>query len=248
MRLVGALGVMLGVALLPAAAGGQSARSQSAGGQSAGGQSAGDLAAGGPSATGRVFEGFYTRVGYDGGGRTVRAGGLGGRVMWPLGAGPEAADAAAGATPRAGSGVASWLARRTAVGLFGAVTPEQQLGFTAGQFGVAADLTPFAAPIGGRVEPFVSLGAGALRTTERDAEFGPRPVTRPEMRVGAGRGGSAARGARSATDFLLVPAVGARVRLRPGVAAQGDVRNLVAFRGDARRHHPAFGTGVRLAF
>ncbi len=213
MRLIAALGVLLGVSL----------PSSSAGAQAAG--------------AGPALEGFYTRVGFDGGGRTVRAGGVGGRLMWPL--------AARGGAEPAG---ASWLTRRAAVGVFGATTPDAGRGFSAGQFGVAADLTPWAAPIAGRVEPFLSLGAGALRTTARVPEPGVRLAARPETRVPAASVRLAAPGERTVTDFLLVPTVGARVQLRPGVAAQGDVRQLVTFRGDRRQHHPAFGTGVRLSF
>ena len=217
MRLVAALGVMLG-ASLPAAAAGQAVPVW-------------EVAAPRPA-----LEAFYTRVGYGdapAGGGTVRVGGLGGRVMWPLAASPEAG---------------SWLARHAAVGVFGAYTPKQELGFSAGQFGLAADVVPLGAPIAGRVEPFVSLGAGALRTTTSSRATPLRPTVRPELPVARADAAASARGHRSSTNFLLVPGVGARVRVRPGVAVQGDLRNLVTFRGDARRHHHAFGTGVRLTF
>jgi hypothetical protein len=38
------------------------------------------------------------------------------------------------------------------------------------------------------------------------------------------------------------------MEVRPGVAVQGDLRNLVTFGAGARRSHHAFGTGVRLTF
>lgn len=186
-----------------------------------------------------AFEALYTRVGYAGAaprlasGGTVRAEGLGGRVMWPVAADDRA----------------PWLARRAAVGLFGAYTPNPDAGFSAGQFGLAADFAPLGAPVAGRIEPFVSLGAGALHTATGVRGIVLRPTARPELPVSAAaRAEPAAAARRQATHLLLVPAVGARVRLGPGMAAQGDLRNLVAFDGGARRHHPAFGAGLRLLF
>jgi hypothetical protein len=218
MRFVAALGVLLG-ASLPAAAGAQAAPRWD------------DR---GTAASGPALEGFYTRVDFGGGvaGRGVRADGFGGRVMWPL----------------AGVGdAAPWLARRTAVGLLGAYTREPARTFTAGQLGLAADLTPVAEPIAGRVEPFLSLGAGVLRTTARTGGLAVRPALRPEV-VGVGPTPRAATAAdRSATSFMVVPSAGVRVWVRPGVAVQGDLRDVVTVRGDAREHHRAFATGLRLA-
>jgi len=214
MRLVAALGVMLGVAS-PSAADGQRVPRP-------------------------AVEAHYTRIGYAGaatgapvGGGTVRAEGLGGRVMWPLAAAHDPA---------------SWLGRHAAVGLFGAYTPNPERGFSAGQVGIAADLAPLATPLAGRVEPFVSLGAGALHTTTRG--LFPRPTPRPELPVepaAAGRSPLVA-GSRSATRFLLVPAVGARLAVRPTMAVQGDLRTLVTTGDGTGRVHHAVGTGVRLAF
>jgi len=210
LRLVGALGVLLGVSV-PAGAVGQPVPRP-------------------------ALEAFYTRAGYAGApvadGR-VRAGGFGGRVMWPLAA-------------AAASGDASWLARHAAVGLFGAYTPRQELGFAAGQVGVAADVVPFAA-LGGRVEPFVSLGAGALHTSTQVRGLVPRPSTRPELPAAAPTT-RALLAPRSTTHALLAPGLGARARVGPGVAVQGELRHLVTFGAGGRRNHPAFATGLRLAF
>lgn len=218
MALIAALGALLG-ASTPMAAAGQAAQRW-------------NDAWTGPRP---ALEAFYTRVGFEGarlaGSGTVRAGGFGARVMWPLAS--------------IGDGGVSWLARHTAVGLFGVYTPEQNVRFAAGQFGAAVDLTPFAAPLAGRVEPFVSLGAGALRTTMHTVVV--RPAPRPGVHGGAALAPVAERSTTS-TNVLLVPSVGARVHLRPGVAIQGDLRNLVTFGDAARRHYPAFGTGLRLTF
>jgi hypothetical protein len=112
---------------------------------------------------------------------------------------------------------------------------------------VAADLAPFGAPLAGRVDPFVSLGAGALRTSTRARALLPAPTARPEVPVAA-RASDAPRGPRTSTSVLLAPAVGARLWLRPDLAVQGDLRQLVTVGGGGRRFHPAFGTGVRLSF
>lgn len=185
-----------------------------------------------------AFEALYTRVGYAGAaprlasGGTVRAEGLGGRVMWPVAADDRA----------------PWLARRAAVGLFGAYTPNPDAGFSAGQFGLAADFAPLGAPVAGRIEPFVSLGAGALHaSTTRGLALAPSP--RPAL-SGPSTDARPAPTAveRSSTRFLLVPAMGVRVAVRPRVAVHGDVRTLVTFGGDAPQHHRALGTGVRLTF
>jgi hypothetical protein len=213
MRLVAALGVLLGVSSPTVTAAQAVARP--------------------------AFEALYTRVGYAGGAagapaaRTVRAEGLGGRVMWPLAAPDDPAP---------------WLARHLAVGLFGAYTPNPDLGFSAGQVGLAADVAPLGRALANRFEPFVSLGAGALHaSTTRGLALAPSP--RPAL-SGPSTDARPAPTAveRSSTRFLLVPAMGVRVAVRPRVAVHGDVRTLVTFGGDAPQHHRALGTGVRLTF
>lgn len=220
MLLVGALGVLLGVSI-PHPVGGQVMP-----------RWAGPLPA---------VEGFYTRIGLGTGGRTARVDGVGGRLMWALVPPAEAATSDA-----------SWLARHTAVGLFGAYTPPQSLGVSTTQVGLAVDLTPYSAPLAGRVEPFVSLGAGVMRTT---AVPGALPIRRAPRAIGVTPAGVvpvaralAPAGGVDNAAFLVVPSVGARVQLRPGVALQADVRNALTFAGGATRRHPAVGTGLRLTF
>lgn len=220
MLLVGALGVMLGV-LSPRPAAGQFAPTWTGPRPVDGGRTA--------------LEAFYTRVGVDAGGQTTQAGGIGGRLMWALA--PSANDA---------SILPDALARRTALGVFGAYTPETR-GVSTGQFGLAADVTPFARAFGGRVEPFVSLGTGVLHTRMLRNGSVVRPGTRPLMiRVPSTLPGVAPVTATS-TAFLLVPSAGARVQLRPGVALQGDLRRLVTFDGGPHQH-AAFSTGLRVTF
>jgi hypothetical protein len=104
------------------------------------------------------------------------------------------------------------------------------------------DVAPFARPLAGRVEPFVSLGAGALHARARGVL-----ATRPSPRPFAPGAVQVAAPSWARTEFLLVPAAGARIQVRPGVQVQGDVRRLVTF-GGGPRQQSAVGTGVRLTF
>jgi hypothetical protein len=162
-----------------------------------------------------ALEGFYTQLRFDGAADRGRAEGMGGRLMW-------------GAAPIPGA--PSSLVARTSAGLFAAFTPQQDLGFSTLQLGLVADVRPFS--IAGRVDPFVSVGAGALRTT-----------------VAPGRETDAAAvtplADRSNTTLALTPGIGARVSVAPGVSVRGDVRDVVTFRRDTR-HNVAIGAGVRL--
>jgi hypothetical protein len=234
MRLLTALGVLLGVCP-PAVTGAQTGP---ANGRDPAPARAGAWAADPDLAPRGALSGFYTRIGFGGG---TRAGGVGARLTWAL----------------APAGASSWLGRHAAVGVFGAYTPEQRLGFSTAQLGAAVDVTPapLGALAGGRLEPFVSLGAGALRTNAHVAPRRPAAGAHPRTAGGPREGavpGTAPGGAvpavpRTGTAFMLVPAAGVRVHVRPGVAAEADVRNVVTF-GDGARRHPALGTGVRLAF
>jgi hypothetical protein len=218
MLLVWALGVMLGAYSLPAK--GQSLAESSMTGLR-------------PIEGGRTaLEAFYTRVGVDAGGQTTRAGAIGGRLMWAL----DPVASASSALPAA-------IASRTSLGVFGAFTPETRV--SAAQLGLAADVTPFRRLLDGRVEPFVSLGAGALHTSTRSGTFDLRPSWRPLVLPEPS--GTTTASSVEQTSFLLVPSAGARVQVRPGVAVQGDVRRLVTFDGRARQE-PTFGTGLRLTF
>jgi hypothetical protein len=175
-----------------------------------------------PSWPGRrpALEGFYSQQRFDGAG-APRADGLGAKLMW---------NPALTADPSN----ASWLARHTAVGLYGVYTPERELGFSTVHGGVVADVRPLAGLVAGRVEPFVSLGAGALRTNVRDDAATRRTAPSPLL-------------AKSVTTATLMPGIGARVMLTPGVALQGDLRDVMTFRAGTQ-HNTAFGVGLRLAF
>jgi hypothetical protein len=203
MILVGALGVLLGA--LPV--------------QTVSGQTL-------PSWAGRpAVEAGYTQLRFDGDGSTLDTHGVGGRLMWNL-------------APATGATVgASGLASRTELGLYGTYTPERRFGqgLRLGSYGggVTADVRPLATPIIGRVDPYVSLGAGALHVNvDRASTSTPAPSPLLE---------------RSRTTFALTPGAGLLVRLTPGVALRGDVRDMLTFRDDTR-HNLAFGAGLRLTF
>ena len=123
------------------------------------------------------------------------------------------------------------LASRIALGVGAVWAPQQAgLGFSTIYAGAEADVRPLAAPLFGRIEPVVTLGAGALRT---DVE-----------RVGAAR---APLAASTNTTFVLSPGIGARLAIGRGLAIRGDVRDMVTFRHDTR-HNLAFNAGLSLTF
>jgi hypothetical protein len=200
--LVGALGVMLGA--LPA--------------RPAAGQTAVPplgWAAGRPA-----VEAAYTRLRLDGQGGSPAADGVGARLMWNL---------APDRTREAG------LRARTDLGVYTAFTPRQAPSagpsFSAFAAGVAADVRPFAAPLFGRVDPFVTVGSGVLRASAAG--------------TGPAAGAPSPLLADTRAAFTLTPGVGVRVPLTPGLALQGDLRNFMTFR-DGTRHNVAFGAGLRL--
>jgi len=176
-----------------------------------------------PSWAGRPsLEAGYTQLRFDGDGSTLGAHGVGGRLMWNV-------------APATGG--AAGLASRTDLGLYGTYTPDQRFGqgLRLGSYGggVTADVRPLASSIAGRVDPYVSLGAGALRVNVDRASL-TTPAPSPLLE-------------RSRTTFALTPGAGLLVRLTPGAALRGDVRNVMTFRDDMR-HNVAFGAGLRLTF
>ena len=181
-------------------------------------------------------ESFYTRIAFDAGGHRRTADGIGGRLMWQ---------------PWLLSGVPSSLAGRTSLGVWATYTPEDDgdggPGFSTLALGGAVDVRPLDAPLG-RIDPFVSLGAGVLYTRETPGvanvffpfepiafeTLAPEPFARRSPAV------------RTRTAFTLSPGVGARIPLGARTALQADVRDLMAFDGRAR-HNVALGVGVRIA-
>jgi len=166
-----------------------------------------------------TVEGFYSQYRLDGrsGSDRTTVDGVGGRLMWQLPAFMSADDYT--------------LSRpRAALGAFAVYTPEQNVGFTTWHVGTQADFLPLATPLFGRVDPLVSLGAGALRTNLRGT---------PTSDVAVADA--------SNTSFALSPAVGLRLSLLPAVGIRADARDVIAFRGGAT-HNPELSAGLSLTF
>jgi hypothetical protein len=166
----------------------------------------------------------YTRIRFNAGDRKLSASGVGARLMWQ---------------PFATTGSGSSPLDRTAVGLFAVYTPEHtfasDVAFHSLGVGAALDVRPLTAPIASRLDPFVTLGLGAMHTGVRHTSI---PFAPPLFR-------------RSTTEFTTMYGVGAQVRLAPRLGLQGDVRDLVTFGSNAiratvdSRHNVALSAGLR---
>jgi hypothetical protein len=166
-----------------------------------------------------ALEGFYTQIRFDANGTALHADGIGAKLMW---------------SPSAFDTTESSFFGRTSLGLYGMYTPAQSftpgLRFSSVGVGAVAELRPFVSPLASRIDPFVSVGAGVLHTSvDRTVSPAPSPLLD-----------------RSRSVFTVAPGVGARVMLTPSAAVQGEVRDLMTFRGDTR-HNVAFGAGLRLS-
>ena len=117
---------------------------------------------------------------------------------------------------------------RASVGAFATFTSGQGAQNASTQHvGVQADFGLFNAPIfRGTLDPFVSLGAGGLRT----AFDGDR---------GTGR--------VSNTDFAFTPGIGTRVPLFSGIGFRGDLRAPIVF-GNTTTVNPVAEGGIYLSF
>jgi hypothetical protein len=205
-----------------------------------------------------VVEGFYSRYQLDtrAGRDRLDADGIGGRLLWRLT--PPADEATA-----ANASLASRLASRTAVGAFAVYAPERHTGFTTWHVGAEADHQLLATPLFGRIDPIVSLGAGAFHTATRSdapslrrgqgwASFaetfvgplpavGVVPIDTPVLPV------LNATRTRATTSLALSPAVGARLGLFSNIGLRGDVRDVIAFRGGPT-HNVELSGGLSLTF
>ena len=163
---------------------------------------------------------LYTQLRFDGDGDAARTRGVSARLMW------RPVDAPADA---------SSLAARTSVGFYGAVMPKRDFTdrarFAILELGGMAQVRPLASPLAERVDPFLALGAGVLHT---DLTLPVRDATSPLL-------------ASSGVSFTLSPSVGASVRVMPHLALQGELRDVVTFRGGTR-HNLALGAGLGFTF
>ncbi|GLC25559.1 hypothetical protein [Roseisolibacter agri] len=160
-----------------------------------------------------TVEGYLANYWLDRGGDLDRAsvGGYGVRAMFNR------------STPAA---VARSFFNRASVGAYATFTAEQDRVSTQ-NLGVEVDVALFPTAIAaGRLDPFVSLGAGVLRSKAEQASGG--DVT--------------------TTDFTIIPAAGTRIPLFSGIGFRGDLRLPVVFSdGDTRLHFLAEG-GLYVSF
>ena len=147
----------------------------------------------------------------------TRLDGMGGRIMWTLAPtpGPQRER----------------LAEHLAVGLFAAATPDDGIAngseVRTALYGAQLDVRPLRAPLGGMIEPVVSLGAGVLRVQQtmvgrwflRDGKMlVPRDISIAELAPPA---------ERRRTHGVLAPAVGLLISPMPDFALRFDARRLV---------------------
>ena len=187
---------------------------------------------------GTVVEAYLARAVLDPAvaGDRARVEGIGARVLIPL---PSLTD-------RALPGLLS----RSSVGAFLTSIPERERGVEARHFGVQADVRPAAAPLAGRIEPLLSLGAGSFsgriasstRTLPAPLclELHDAPVAlaaQPCLRALPGRGELVRN------LFALSPAAGVRLGVLPGLAVRAEVRDVIVHHGTAR-HNVEFLAGL----
>jgi hypothetical protein len=204
------------------------------------------------SGRGVTVEGFYSRYQLDDRVALGRANvdGIGGRVLWSLA--PLAGD---------GSSFADRLLSRTALGAFGVYAPEGSAGRATWHAGAEADHRLLPTPLLGRLDPIVSLGAGAFRTampagapeagwagyaaslSGRFLSSMTVPQIVPVDRIAVIR----APATRTVTSFALSPAFGLRLGVLPNAGLRADVRDVIAFR-DGTTHNLELSGGLSLTF
>ena len=183
--------------------------------------------------TGRlVVDGYVSRYRLALPDARTRLDGMGGRVMWAL---------APTRGPRR-----ERLAEHLAIGAFVARTPVDGVA-NGGEvrttvYGAQVDVRPLRAPIGGMIEPVLSLGAGAMSvrrsmpgpwTVGDGIMLFPRDV--PSISIPAATEGRS-------THAMLAPAVGLLIAPRPNFALRLDVRQLRS----RRERAVEIATGVSL--
>ncbi|MDF1502604.1 outer membrane beta-barrel protein [Roseisolibacter sp. H3M3-2] len=159
-----------------------------------------------------TVEGYLANYWLDRGGDLDRAsvGGYGARVMFNR------------STP---ASVARTFFNRSSVGAYATFTSEQDRVSTQ-NLGVQLDVPLFPTLIGGRLDPFVSLGAGLLRS-------------KAELQSGDDR---------TTTDFTIIPAAGTKIPFLGGVGFRGDLRLPIVFSdGNTQLNFLAEG-GIYISF
>ncbi|HEV2150363.1 MAG TPA: hypothetical protein VGR37_23390 [Longimicrobiaceae bacterium] len=154
-----------------------------------------------------AFEYFVARNRLELGGGAAELDGVGGRLLWPV-AGVSAAP----------------LFSRTDLGGYLVHSPADGAEPEMWHYGVQADLRLGRAPLARRIDPLLSLGVGAVRVEEPATEALRVPMRYPVAVT------------QTRTDPSVVPGLGARLRLLPGLGLRGDVRMVVDFRERTTRN------------
>ncbi len=126
---------------------------------------------------------------------------------------------------------------KTALALFAHYTPDRGgSDITTWHYGAELDTHFVDYPIAGRLDPFVSLGAGAFRTRA------------------SGAGGAYGAGAATSTKFAFTPGLGVRVPLANRLQLRGDARDMIIFSqrqavgANCTINNPEFLAGLGITF
>ena len=159
---------------------------------------------------------------------------VGGRLMWSV-------------APMLRSVQSPWL-DRTLVGGYLTHTPEDADRNEVLRYGAQVDVIVWPTPLAGRVEPLVSLAAGAVRITDSGVRWRSVPYLMPDEPEGRWIGtvppllqGSLPD--RTWTGASLTPGIGARIRLMPGVSFRTDARQVIDFH-DRPTHNFELSGGI----
>ncbi len=104
---------------------------------------------------------------------------------------------------------------KTAVGLYFSRNPRKDAGLGAAQYGGELYVFPTERPYGGIIDPFVSLGVGALRINNRQGSFS------SDARADIADGNT--------THFALSPGAGVRLPVFSRVQLRFDGRDAIVF-------------------
>lgn len=170
---------------------------------------------------GRYFDYYVSRFRLSEGSGGATEDGVGGRMMWSV-------------APLLRSG-SPWL-DRALVGGYLTHTPEDGDRHEMWRYGAQVDYIVTPEPLVGRVEPLVSLAAGAVRVTEPGMQWSSVPYLIPREEAREGGVGtpilSAALPDRVSTRPSVTPGIGARVRILPGLSLRTDARQVIDFRDE----------------
>ncbi len=109
--------------------------------------------------------------------------------------------------------------------------------------GVEADWLVLDRALAGRIDPFLSMGLGVLRTEREERLPTVRDTHRATVRLATRIDKTVEGGTR--TNMTVAPGVGARVAVVPGLSLRVDVRDAIAF-GTATTHVLEMAFGVSL--